>query len=161
MNSSEYSITVNVPVQAAYDQWTRLESYPRFMDGVHDVRRLDEHRTRWVTTIDGVRRDFDAEMVTQLQDQRIAWWSVDEPRRAGSVTFLSEGTACTVVTLTLSWQPSESPVQPMPSGKGATAKDARRAREDLERFKVLVETIVLPDHHSVIRLPTSNIPSLA
>lgn len=147
MKSSEHSITVQVPVRTAYEQWTRVESYPRFMDGVHDVRRLDEHRTRWVTTVDGVRHDFDAEIVTQVQDQRIAWWSVDEPRRAGSVTFVADGEARTVVALTLSWQPSG------PTEAAPTAKDARRAREDLERFKALIETIVLPDTYRAVRLP--------
>lgn len=155
MESSEHSVTVKVPVRTAYEQWTRVESYPRFMDGVHDVRRLDEHRMRWVTTVDGERRDLDVEIVTQVQDQRIAWWSVDEPRRAGSVTFRPDGTARTVIVLTLSWQPSE------PAGSPPSAEDSGRAREDLERFKALIEPIVLPDSDRFVRLSTHDASLLA
>ncbi len=30
----EKSIVVNVPVSTAYDQWTQLEDFPQFMNGI-------------------------------------------------------------------------------------------------------------------------------
>jgi uncharacterized membrane protein len=33
MSRVEKSIEVNVPIRAAYDQWTQFEEFPRFMEG--------------------------------------------------------------------------------------------------------------------------------
>src|SRR5690606_6295516 len=35
------SIDVAVPVRTAYNQWTQFEEFPRFMEGVEEVRQLD------------------------------------------------------------------------------------------------------------------------
>jgi len=32
------TIEVPVPVREAYNQWTQFESFPRFMEGVEEVR---------------------------------------------------------------------------------------------------------------------------
>ena len=42
MSSMEQSIDVNVPVSTAYYQWTQFEDFPRFMEGVREVRQLDD-----------------------------------------------------------------------------------------------------------------------
>jgi uncharacterized membrane protein len=34
----EKSIEVNVPVRTAYNQWAQFEEFPRFMEGVVEVR---------------------------------------------------------------------------------------------------------------------------
>jgi uncharacterized membrane protein len=33
------SVDVHVPVRTAYDQWTQVESFPQFMDGVERIDR--------------------------------------------------------------------------------------------------------------------------
>jgi uncharacterized membrane protein len=38
----EKDIEVMVPVRTAYDQWTQFETFPRFMEGVREVRQLDD-----------------------------------------------------------------------------------------------------------------------
>ena len=38
----EKSIDVDVPVHTAYNQWTQFEEFPRFMEGVEEVRQLDD-----------------------------------------------------------------------------------------------------------------------
>ena len=38
----EESIEVNVPLSTAYNQWTQFEEFPQFMDGVKQVRQLDD-----------------------------------------------------------------------------------------------------------------------
>jgi uncharacterized membrane protein len=40
----EKSIDVEVPVRAAYNQWTQFEEFPRFMEGVLEVRQLDDRQ---------------------------------------------------------------------------------------------------------------------
>ena len=36
------SIDVNAPLRAVYDQWTRFEEFPFFMEGVEEVRLESE-----------------------------------------------------------------------------------------------------------------------
>ena len=38
----EKSIEVNVPVRTAYNQWTQFEEFPHFMEGVVEVRQVDD-----------------------------------------------------------------------------------------------------------------------
>jgi len=37
----EQSIDVHVPIRTAYNQWTQFEEFPRFMEGVVEVRQLE------------------------------------------------------------------------------------------------------------------------
>jgi uncharacterized membrane protein len=47
METVEKSIEVHVPVQTAYNQWTQFEDFPKFMEGVQEVRQLDDRRLHW------------------------------------------------------------------------------------------------------------------
>ncbi|MGV9573542.1 SRPBCC family protein, partial [Streptomyces nigra] len=76
MSTVKETVDVEVPLRRAYDQWTQFEDFPRFMEGVEEVRQLDERHNHWVTSIGGVRREFDTEIVDQLADDRITWRSV-------------------------------------------------------------------------------------
>ena len=38
----EESIEVEVPLRTAYNQWTQFEEFPRFMEGVEEIRQLDD-----------------------------------------------------------------------------------------------------------------------
>jgi hypothetical protein len=49
----EQSITVNVPLKTAYNQWTQFEDFPEFMDGIEHVEQLDDRRLRWTANIAG------------------------------------------------------------------------------------------------------------
>ena len=41
MSNIEQSIDVNVPVSTAYSQWTQFEEFARCMEGVVEVRQLE------------------------------------------------------------------------------------------------------------------------
>jgi uncharacterized membrane protein len=47
MSKIEKSIDVNVPVREAYDQWTRYESFPQFMDGVEFIEARGSATGGW------------------------------------------------------------------------------------------------------------------
>lgn len=87
MGTTTESVDVAVPMHAAYDQWTQFETFPHFMEGVEQVRQLDDTHTHWATKIAGVTREFDATIIEQHPDERIAWRSDAGPRHAGVVTF--------------------------------------------------------------------------
>jgi uncharacterized membrane protein len=135
MSTVEKSIDVDVPVRTAYDQWTQFESFPQFMDGVDRIDQASDTRTHWVTSIGGVKREFDAEITEQYPDERVAWTSVDGPKQAGVVTFhrLDEGR--TRVMLQMDFAP-EGLVENVGDKLGFVG---RRAEGDLERFKKFIE----------------------
>ena len=82
------TIDVDVPVRIAYDQWTQFESFPQFMDGVESITQLDDTHMRWVTSVGGFEREFDAEITEQHPDERVAWRSTGgDTEHAGVVTF--------------------------------------------------------------------------
>lgn len=131
----ERSIEVAVPVRAAYDQWTRFEEFPRFMSGVEEVRQVGDALTHWVAQIGGVRREWDAAIVEQVPDERVAWAATTGATNAGTVFFDRVGTDRTRVRLTLDFEP-EGLVERL--GDVMDVVD-RQAVADLDRFKEFIE----------------------
>jgi uncharacterized membrane protein len=68
MASVEKSIEVNVPVRTVYNQWTQFEAFPQFMEGVEEVRQLDDKRLHWRATIAGKTEEWDAEITEQTPE---------------------------------------------------------------------------------------------
>ena len=68
----EESIQVDVPLTTAYNQWTQFEDFPHFMGGVKEVRQLDDRRLHRVAEIAAVRREWEATILEQVPDQKIA-----------------------------------------------------------------------------------------
>src|SRR5688572_31285106 len=87
MDHVEKSIEVDVPVNTAYNQWTQFEEFPRFMQGVEEVKQLDDKRLRWRAEIGGKVVEWDAEIFEQIPDQRIAWRSRTGELNSGMVNF--------------------------------------------------------------------------
>lgn len=135
MSVIEKSIEVNVPVRTAYNQWTQFESFPHFMEGVEEVQQLTDTRTHWKTSIAGVDREFDAEIVRQEPDQCVAWRSVEGSEQAGTVTFQPVSADRTRVNVSMDFQP-EGAVEK--AGDAANIIE-RRVAGDLERFKEFIE----------------------
>jgi uncharacterized membrane protein len=135
MASVQEAIDVDVPIRAAYDQWTQFESFPQFMGGVERITQLDDTHTHWVTNIDGVKREFDAEITEQHPDERIAWRTLDGPDQAGVVTFHKLDPSKTRVMLQLDFDP-EGFVEHAGDKLGLVKA---RVKGDLDRFKTFIE----------------------
>ena len=129
------SIEVAVPVSTAYNQWTQFEEFPQFMQGVDEVRQLDDTRLHWVASIGGRRAEWDAKILEQHADRQISWISEDGKKTRGTVSFESLGEGRTLVRLSMSYQ-IEGFVEAVGSAAGA---DKRRIEGDLQRFKSLIE----------------------
>lgn len=135
MSTIDEAVEVHVPLSTVYDQWTQFESFPRFMDGVEEVRQLDDTHVRWRARVGGVTREWTAEITEQVPDERICWRSIEGHPTAGEVRFEVGGGGTTVVHLHMDHEP-ESTTEAVGDWLGMAR---RRARGDLERFRDLIE----------------------
>jgi uncharacterized membrane protein len=137
MSTIEESVEVAVPVRTAYNQWTQFEDFPQFMDAVERIEQRTPTLTHWVTKVEGVNREFDAEITEQRPDERVAWATVSgDVRQAGVVTFHRLDDTHTKVMLQLDHDPK---------GIADTVGDKlgfvrRQAKGDLKNFKEFIET---------------------
>ena len=136
MSTIEQSIEVAVPVRTAYNQWTQFEEFPRFMEGVEEVRQLDDTHLHWRTKVGGREQEFDAQITEQRPDERIAWTATQGVDQAGVVTFHRVDDRRTKVMLQLDAEP-EGVVEKVGDAVGVLK---RRVKGDLERFKELIES---------------------
>ena len=131
----EKRILVNVPVSTAYNQWTQFEEFPHFMGGVKSVKQLSDDRLEWVAEIAGVRRQWEARILEQTPDRKVAWAATSGATNAGSVTFEDLGGGQTSIVLSLEYEP-EGVVETVGDKLNVVE---RQAEKDLERFKEFIE----------------------
>ena len=136
LRTIEERIEVGVPVSTAYNQWTQFEDFPLFMEGVEDVRQDGDTRLHWIATVGGKRAEWEAEIVEQEPDTRIAWRSLDGRETSGVVSFDKLGDERTAIRLAMTYRPEGA----LERAGSAAGLDARRVRGDLERFKELIES---------------------
>jgi uncharacterized membrane protein len=135
MASAMKHVDVEVPVTVAYNQWTQFEEFPRFMEGVKQVKQLDDKHLHWRAEIAGKDEAWNAEITEQLPDERVAWTSTSGAKNAGVVTFHRLGEDKTRITLQMEYEP-EGPVENVGSALGVVD---RRVEGDLKRFKEFIE----------------------
>jgi uncharacterized membrane protein len=135
LSAIEQSRELDVPVRTAYDQWTQFEEFPQFMDGVQEVRQLDDTRLHWVADVGGRRQEWDAKIVDQVPDERISWQAVDGKRNAGEVRFEPLGPNRSKVHVRMEYEPEGL----METVGGALGVPQRRVKGDLDRFRDLIE----------------------
>ena len=128
-------IDVDAPIRPVYNQWTQFESFLSFLHAVKEVTQLDDTRTRWVVSVGGVRREFEAEITEQVPDQLIAWASIDGKTHTGRVAFRPNADGGTHVDLEMMWLP-ETFVEKVGA---ALDLDERQAEADLKRFQSFME----------------------
>ncbi|MEV6997775.1 SRPBCC family protein [Streptomyces sp. NPDC093982] len=136
MSTVKETVEVEVPVGTAYNQWTQFQEFPNFMEGVEEVRQLDDSHNHWTTKIGGVRREFDTEIVDQLPDERITWRTVSgDTQQKGSVRFQRVDDTHTRVELVMDVEPSGAAEK----AADMTGTIDRRIKGDMRRFKEYIE----------------------
>ena len=135
MSTIEKSIELGVPARTAYNQWTQFEEFPRFMEGVEEVKQIDDTHLHWRARVGGKEEEWDAEISEQLPDKRIAWHNTSGAKNAGVVTFHRLSDDSSKVMLQLEYEP-----------QGITEKVGdligvltARVEGDLQRFKEFIE----------------------
>jgi len=130
------SIDIDAPISTVYNQWTQFESFPQFMSGVETIVQKSDTLTDWTVSIAGVTREFEATIVEQHPDERIAWNSTVGEEHSGVVTFHRLDADTTRISLQLTWTP-----QGIVEKIGALLQvDDIQIDRDLKTFKHLVET---------------------
>jgi uncharacterized membrane protein len=136
MSVIEKSIEVNVPVSTAYNQWTQFEEFPNFMEGVKQVRQVDDTHLHWKAEIAGKEKEWDAEITEQIPDNRIAWRSRNGAMNAGVVTFHRLSDSQSKVMLQMEYDP-QGVIENVGDAAGMVSQ---RVLGDLERFKRYIES---------------------
>ena len=137
------TVTVGKSAQQLYEEWRDFTRFPRFMDNVESVEKLDQKRSRWTIK---APLGSTVELVTRVTEdtpgKAIAWVSEPESQiqTEGRVEFIeAPPERGTYVRLTQRYSPPGGVV-----GKGIAKLLQRepkiQARRDLKRFKSLMET---------------------
>jgi uncharacterized membrane protein len=135
MAEMEKSIIVDAPLREVYNQWTQFEDFPRFMDGVVEVRQIDAQRLYWRASIGGAEREWHAQITDQTPDERIAWKSLTGSENGGAVLFRPVADDRTEVTLRMLYNP-EGITENVGDALGFVS---RRVQGDLDRFRDFME----------------------
>jgi uncharacterized membrane protein len=136
MERVEKTVEVNQPVSTVYNQWTQFEDFPFFMDGVKEVRQLDDTHLHWRAEIWGKEKEWDAEITEQEPDQRISWKSVSGAENAGTVRFEPLGADRTLVRLVMAYDPDDV-VEKVGDALGLFTS---RVEHSVEQFKRYIES---------------------
>ena len=136
MANIEKSIEVDAPIATVYDQWTQFEEFPSFMQGVEEIRQLDDRHVHWTVEFGGSHHEWDAEITEQIPEERVAWRNTDGKDNAGVVTFHKIDDETTRIMVQMDWAP-----EGLKEKLGTSLNfDDRRMEGDLERFKQLIES---------------------
>jgi uncharacterized membrane protein len=133
MEHVEKIVEVNRPLSTVYNQWTQFEEFPSFMDGVKEVRQLDDTHLHWRAEIWGKEKEWDAEITEQEPDKRISWKSVSGAPNAGTVRFEPLGEERTRVRLVMAYDP-EDVVEKAGDALGIFSSRVEHTVEEFKRF---------------------------
>ncbi len=136
MEHIEKWVEVDAPLSMVYNQWTQFEEFPEFMEGVTEVRQLDDKRLHWKAKIAGKEKEWNAEIFEQSPDDRIAWRSTSGAENTGRVSFQSLGPNKTRVNLRINYDP-EGVLENVGDALGIVSM---RVQGDLNRFKDYLES---------------------
>ncbi len=139
----ETALTIGRPADELYRFWRQLENLPRFMKNLESVTELDGRRSHWVgKSAIGLKLEWDAEIVEEREGQLLSWRTLPDSQvhNAGTVFFdNSSNGRGTVVRVSMDYQvPGHLLGQAV--GKMLSGTTQQQVREDLKRFKELIET---------------------
>lgn len=132
----EKAIDVDVPLHTAYNQWTQFEDFPHFMEGVKEVKQIDDTHLYWHAEVAGKDKEWEAEITEQVPDEVIAWRSTSGTPNGGRATFYAQAPNRTRVSLEIDYEP-EGFLENVGDVLGIAS---RRIEGDLKRFKEFVES---------------------
>lgn len=141
------SFAIRCSPERAYRMWRDFENLPKFMRHLHSVAPSTNGQTRWTAVGPlGSRISWNAEIVDDVENERISWRSLpgSQVENRGMIEFrpgLREGS--TIATLRMQYVPPGGALgKALATFFGKNPEFA--AREDLRRFKALIEAGEIP-----------------
>jgi uncharacterized membrane protein len=140
-------LIVNKSPDECYAFWRDFSNLPRFMRHVEEVRVIDDKRSHWkVHGPAGTHVEWDAEIVEDVPNERIAWSSGAnaEVSNAGVVRFeRAAGGRGTIIRVRMQYRPPAGEMGSLLAHLFGEAPELQ-ARHDLRRFKQVIETGEVP-----------------
>jgi uncharacterized membrane protein len=135
MAKVDTKVTVDVPVETAYNQWTQFEEFPRFMEGVKEVQQLSDERLHWTAEISGEQKDWYALIKRQVPNEVLAWESEGGVVNHGTVIFKPDGADKTEIELHMEYEPEDFKEK----AGDVLGVVSRKVTADMKRFKEFIE----------------------
>ncbi|ATQ73586.1 cyclase/dehydrase [Massilia violaceinigra] len=143
----QHAVSIHRPAGECYRFWRDLARLPEFMQHLESVTVIDERRSHWCASGPAGRKiEWDADITDDQPGQLLRWRSVPgaDVDNAGSVRFIpANGGRATVLQVQMSYHP--------PAGRAGAAvarlfgeEPLIQVRDDLRRFKQLIETGEIP-----------------
>jgi uncharacterized membrane protein len=137
------STTINRPREELYSFWRDFKNLPQFMHNVHSVTIKDQIHSHWIIEAPGGKTvEWDSQITQDEPGRLIAWQSLEgaSVRNSGKVEFLdSPDDRGTVVRVTLAYDPPAGAIGKL-IARLFQKEPKVQARQDLRRFKQLMET---------------------
>jgi uncharacterized membrane protein len=137
------AITINRPVEEVYRFWRDLTNLPSFMHHLASVEVTGSGRSHWTANAPAGRAvDWDAEIVEDKPNQRLAWRSLDgsQVTNSGWVSFTpAPGDGGTEVRVELSYDPPGGALGKVVA-KLFGEEPQQQVTDDLRRLKQVLET---------------------
>jgi uncharacterized membrane protein len=143
----EQVVTINRSIEHLYRFWRDFANFPHFMRHLRNIEVLDRTRSRWTAKAPaGMSIHWTAEIVEDRDGEWISWRSLpgSQVDHSGSVGFAAApGARGTEVRVQMEYRP--------PAGRMGRViamlfgeEPEQQIREDLRRFKQLMETGEIP-----------------
>lgn len=127
----EQTVAVQAPISEVFERWCRVEDFPSFMEGVREIRWLDDKRFSLKSENGGEYFHSTCELTLRIPERRMAWRTLEGPDSSGVACFQNAGGGITEVTLKMRYDPT--------CGWKDREQVEDRLRRNLGRFKDLVE----------------------
>jgi uncharacterized membrane protein len=143
-------ILVNAAAEEAFRQWRDVEQAPRYMNFIESVEKIDDRRSKWTASGPmGVKVQWTSEITDERPGEYIAWRSLpgSDLNVQGRVEFSkAPAERGTIVASTMRYELANRALRAAASGfVGRQASFL--IRQDMRRFKALLETGEIPTTH--------------
>jgi len=126
---------VAVPIDKAYQAWTKFDDFPKFMHRVLNVEKKGQDKISWQEKIWFSKRQWEGKITERRKNDRIVWKTTSGMSHKGVVSFHKLDDNLTRVMVDMEFEPNGM-IEKMASGMRFVK---RALQADLARFKAYVE----------------------